>query len=198
MLEHLFGSKTRSNLLQLFFNNPAKSFFVLEISRKINVQLNAVRRELANLERIGLVVIPTDNPSPQKKFFQLNIGSSMYPELQALMLKSEFMLEQDFGKQISGLGKIEYLALTGSFVNDPSSGTDIFIVGTINKVGLKNIIKEFEKRLHREINYTVMTPAEFKYRQELTDRFLYQVLDGKKIELINATTRDKKQAIRDK
>ena len=186
MLEHLFGSKTRSNLLQLFFNNPAKSFFVREISRKINVQLNAVRRELANLEKIGLVVIPTDNTSPQKKFFQLNISSSMYPELQALMLKSEFMLEQDFGKQISELGKIDYLALTGSFVNDTSSGTDIFIVGAINKVGLKNIIKEFEKRLHREINYTVMTPAEFKYRQELTDRFLYQVLDGKKIELISS------------
>lgn len=191
MLEHLFGSKTRSNLLQLFFNNPAKSFFVREISRKINTQLNAVRRELLNLEKIGLLVNPAVEPSAQKKFFQLNVGSTLYPELQALMLKSEIMLEQDFGQQISDLGKIDYLALTGSFVNDLTSGTDIFIVGAINKVSLKNIVKEFEHRLHREINYTVMTPAEFKYRQDLTDRFLYQVLDGKKIEIINTLHKKK-------
>lgn len=198
MLEHLFGSKTRSNLLQLFFNNPAKSFFVREISRTINVQLNAVRRELANLEKIGLVVILARNVSAQKKFFQLNIGSSLYPELQALMLKSEIMLEQDFGRQITELGKIDYLALTGSFVNDQTSGTDIFIVGSVNKVSLKHLIKEFERRLHREINYTVMTPAEFKYRQELTDRFLYQVLDGKKIELINVMNKDRRMLISNK
>ncbi len=194
MLEHLFGSKTRSNLLQLFFNNPAKSFFVREISRMIDVQLNAVRRELANLEEIGLVVSPkAAEPNQQKKFFQLNVGSLLYPELQALMLKTEMLLENAFGRQISELGKIDYMALTGSFVGDETIGTDVFIVGAINKSALKGIIKEFENSLHREINYTVMTPAEFKYRQELTDKFLYQILDGKKIELITA---ENKQAHR--
>jgi len=39
--------------------------------------------------------------------------------------------------------------------------------------------------LEREINYTVMTKEEFLYRKDITDKFLYTILDGKKVEIIN-------------
>ena len=55
MLEHLFGSTTRVKLLRLFYNNQDRAYFVRELSRVIDIQLNAVRRELANLEELGLV-----------------------------------------------------------------------------------------------------------------------------------------------
>ena len=54
-VEKLFGSKTRAKLLNLFFENPGKSFYVREITRVIDEQINSVRRELSNLEGIGVV-----------------------------------------------------------------------------------------------------------------------------------------------
>ena len=53
--EKLFGSKTRAKLLQLFFSNPEKSFYVREMTRVIDEQINSVRRELNNLDGIGII-----------------------------------------------------------------------------------------------------------------------------------------------
>ena len=54
-LEKLFGSKTRAKLLALFFDNPDKNYYVREITRVIEEQINSVRRELNNLSKLGLV-----------------------------------------------------------------------------------------------------------------------------------------------
>ncbi|MBO7664277.1 hypothetical protein J6S46_00220, partial [Candidatus Saccharibacteria bacterium] len=54
-VEKLFGSKTRAKLLRLFFENPGKSFYVREMTRVIEEQINSVRRELLNLESIGII-----------------------------------------------------------------------------------------------------------------------------------------------
>ena len=54
-LEKLFGSKTRAKLLNLFFSNPEKSFYVREMTRVIEEQIHSVRRELLNLESIDII-----------------------------------------------------------------------------------------------------------------------------------------------
>ena len=54
-VEKLFGSKTRAKLLRLFFESPSKSYYVREITRVIDEQINSVRRELLNLEGIGVI-----------------------------------------------------------------------------------------------------------------------------------------------
>jgi len=63
--------------------------------------------------------------------------------------------------------------------------TDILIVGRLNRKKLRNLIRRFEKELNREINYTLMSFAEFKYRKDITDKFLYHVLENKRVEVIN-------------
>src|SRR3954453_10637165 len=61
MIEQLFGSKTRVKLLQLFYSNPNRSFYVREITRKIDEQINSVRRELANLLSLGIIKSDQNN-----------------------------------------------------------------------------------------------------------------------------------------
>ena len=56
MLENLFGSRARTNLLKLFLLNQ-QEFFVREIARKTGEKLNSVRRELENLEKLGLIQV---------------------------------------------------------------------------------------------------------------------------------------------
>src|SRR5438128_7349184 len=78
MVEQLFGSKTRVKLLQLFYSNPNRSFYVREITRKIDEQINSVRRELANLLSIGIIASETNN---NRLYYEVNQQYEYYPPL---------------------------------------------------------------------------------------------------------------------
>src|SRR5471030_2486815 len=69
MIEQLFGSKTRVKLLQLFYSNPNRAFYVREITRKIDEQINSVRRELSNLLSIGII---TSDASNNRLYYEVN------------------------------------------------------------------------------------------------------------------------------
>ena len=46
-------------------------------------------------------------------------------------------------------------------------------------------MKSCEKELDRDINYSVMGRREFEFRRTMTDKFLYDMLERKKIVAIN-------------
>src|SRR5262247_3642034 len=81
MIEQLFGSKTRVKLLQLFYSNPNRSFYVREITRKIDEQINSVRRELANLLSIGIIASDTTN---NRLYYEVNQSYEFYAPLRAI------------------------------------------------------------------------------------------------------------------
>src|SRR6058998_725449 len=81
MVEQLFGSKTRAKLLQLFYSNPNRSFYVREITRKIDEQINSVRRELANLLSIGIISSDTTN---NRLYYEVNQDYEYYKPLAAI------------------------------------------------------------------------------------------------------------------
>lgn len=182
MLEQLFGSRTRAKLLKLFFNHPDKSFYVREITRKIGERINSVRRELANLTDLGLL---KSFPKNKRKFYQVNSSFVLFNELKDLIFKSHLSLENNFLKKLQKIGSLKLLLLTGRLANNPQINTDILIVGRINRSKLKRLMKTFQKSIDQELNYTIFTPKEYRYRKEITDRFLYAILEGKKIVLIN-------------
>jgi len=81
MVEQLFGSKTRVKLLQLFYSNPNRAFYVREITRKIDEQINSVRRELSNLLNIG--IITSDNTN-NKLYYEVNQKYEYFEPLQQI------------------------------------------------------------------------------------------------------------------
>ena len=78
MIEQLFGSKTRVKLLQLFYSNPNRAFYVREITRKIDEQINSVRRELSNLLSIGII---TSDPTQNRLYYEVNQKYEHYQPL---------------------------------------------------------------------------------------------------------------------
>src|ERR1044072_6751663 len=84
MIEQWFGSKTRVKLLQLFYSNPNRSFYVREITRKIDEQINSVRRELANLLNIGIII--SDNTN-NRLYYEVNQSYEFYEPLLAVFGK---------------------------------------------------------------------------------------------------------------
>jgi hypothetical protein len=204
MLEQLFGSRTRTRLLHLFFKNPQEKFFIRELTRKIDTQINSVRRELKNLRECGIIDEVADDSSsalkgnPQaarktsrksdstlRKYFQANRSFLLFDELKELFLKSPLLLQNRFVREISAFGTIEYALMSGFFVGRTDTPVDLLIVGDVDRHKLARLIASLEKEIDQEINYALMKIQEYHYRKSITDRFLFTILEGKKIVLVD-------------
>jgi adenine-specific DNA methylase len=197
MVEQLFGSKTRVKLLQLFYSNPNRAFYVREITRKIDEQINSVRRELANLLSIG--IIASDTETNNRLYYEVNQAYEFYEPLRAIFGNGTTAAEDKVVKKkvtavsapnperdrIKSLGNVEIAIYTGQFTRDDSSGVDALIVGDINQHALQKFIGELEEQEGKEIRYTVMPAHEFHYRRQINDRFITTVLSSKKQVLID-------------
>lgn len=188
MVEQLFGSKTRVKLLHLFYSNPNRSFYVREITRKIDEQINSVRRELANLLSIGIISSDTNN---NRLYYEVNQKYQYYPPLAAIFGggqtgPGELAVAPDEDlHDIKTLGNVELAIYTGQFTRDETSGIDFMVVGDINLTQIAKFVAELEKKEGKDIRYTVMPYDEFTYRRQINDRFLGLVLDSKKQVLID-------------
>lgn len=189
MLEHLFGSRTRVKLLSLFLRQPDEAIFVREITRRVGTQINAVRRELSNLLKLGLIVETSEGddgsekksrqPGLKKKFYKVNPEFRLLKELTTLLLRAQALYEGRLDHEIPKLGDVRYLAFLGVFLGEHAP-VDVFIVGSVNESQLKKLITEAENSLGYEINFTVMSLEDFRYRKDMTDKFLYSILEGRK------------------
>lgn len=184
MYESLFGSKTRVKLLSLFLANPGHAFYVREITRQIDEQINSVRRELLNLKALGLV---RSSEKRGKVYYEVNQKFDFYPELKKMFDKANKNLDEGDKLAFSfrKAGEINFVALMGVFVGDTASPVDLFIVGNVDKRRLKAILSDLEKEIGREANYCIMTQDEYDDRKMLFDRFLTELEASPKKVLIN-------------
>lgn len=192
MLNALFGSAARAKLLNLFFLHPEQKYYLKQVARDLNLQVNSVRRELENLVNFNLITIEKSNSSEtaddkkgEKQSYCANKNFILYPEIKALFIKAQILSSQKFISGIQKIAQPKFLALTGLFTNSPESPTDLLIVGHIRRSAFLKLIKELEKNLDHEINFTIMDEREFYYRQEIMDIFLYNILSGKTVVLID-------------
>ncbi len=190
-LEQMFGSKTRARLMALFLSQSSESFFVRELTRRIDAQLNSVRRELKNLVQLGFLSekegLKKDSKrlSDKKKFYCVNQDFILFEDLRALFQKVQILLKQNFVQEIQEKGRIDYLAFTGRFVDAADIPTDLLIVGAIKQEDLEKMIAKFEDEIPYEINYTLMPKDEFLDRRQMADRFLVSILNGEKVVMID-------------
>lgn len=198
MLEYLFGSKTRLKLLRTLFRDPGKSYYVRELTRILDVQINAVRRELELLMKAGIINevqskdIAKDKPESTKagaklrKYYQLDHESILYPELQALLVKGQLMGEQKFIEDIEKkAGDLKLFLLTGRFTGDTRVDTDILLVGNIKERTLSKIVSKHEKDFGFEIRCTLMSTREFEDRRHVMDKFLYSLFEADHVRVVD-------------
>lgn len=197
MVEQLFGSKTRVKLLQLFYSNPNRSFYVREITRKIDEQINSVRRELSNLLSIGIIV--SDNTN-NRLYYEVNQKYEYYAPLQEIFgggVKKSISRKSasvaaatgdepaSAASDLKSVGHIDLAVYTGQFTRDESAGVDFFIVGEVNTNALQKYVDELEAKEGKSIRYTVMTMSDFQYRQQINDRFAVAIINAKKQVLVD-------------
>lgn len=178
MLEQIFGSKTRVQLITLFVRNPDRQFYVREVSRITGQYINAIRRELLNLVQVGLL---KTNAHVHKRFYALDSAFFLHDEIKELFIKSKVFLENDLTNALKEVGDVKLLLFTGSFtaVDTPS---DILIVGEgLNAGQLREILERFSSSMGQEIRYTVFSTSEYQYRKDISDKFLNTIFSNKNI-----------------
>lgn len=178
-IEKLFGSKTRAKLLKLFFENPGKSFYVREMTRVIDEQINSVRRELLNLESIGIIKNETfDN----KVYYSVN---NKHPYAHAFIEIFSKKIDSTREKDIHDTTWDEYCRpvrkyLDGLIVTNRlpgQDGIDLVIIGNDRTKKLTHWAEVVEKKQGKPINYVIMTPEDFTYRKSVRDRFIEDILE---------------------
>ncbi len=187
MIDKLFGSKTRVKLLHLFLNHPGQSFYVREITRLIDEQINSVRRELSNMLEVG--VIGSDS-ADNKLYYEVNQRYEFYSALraifagekletkQALSVDEEVVNEQ-YLSTIAGITALRLAIIAGVLVRGSTSPVDVLLVGNVPTAKVKAAMSIIEKLEGREINYSLMSYDDFYYRLSVRDKFLTEILTAK-------------------
>lgn len=188
MIDALFGSKTRVKLLHLFLSNPGKSFYVREITRLIDEQINSVRRELSNMLEVG--IITSDNAN-NKLYYQVNQHYQHYDSFRAIFVgdvaqkaPSTALNEQEETTWRSALTKLSGVRLAliaGTLVKGSASPIDLLVVGKVSQTKLRNLVKQMEKTEGRDLNYSVLSYDDFYYRLSVRDRFINEILSSRHI-----------------
>jgi len=183
LLEDIFISKVRVKVLQLFYGNLGQIFHVREIVRRVSEEINAVRRELARLEKAGMV---TSEWRANRRYYYIRTDYVFGQDLLSMVAKTTG-LGGDIVKGKSKLGKVKFAMLSGVFARNIDAGpneVDLLLVGNIIMPQISSFVKDEEARRGREINYTVMTEEEFTFRKRRRDPFLLGILEKPKIMLV--------------
>ena len=178
--EKLFGSKTRAKLLKLFFENPEKSFYVREMTRVIDEQINSVRRELLNLENIGIIKNETfDN----KIYYSANSKHPFTRPLTEIFSKKNDSVTS--GQETKSSTWEEYCRpvknyLKGLVITNRlpgQDGIDLLIIGDDRTKKLTRWAEVIEKKQGKPINYVIMSADDFSYRKNVRDRFVEEIFE---------------------
>ena len=180
-------------MLALFLHHPDDVFYVRELTRRLDTQINAVRREISNLERMGLIVAGdkkddepnVKRPGLKRKYYTANRDFLLMEEIRSLFTKAYIMTESKLPEQIRKLGDVRYLAFMGAFSGNKQHPVDLFIVGYLEKDALQAVINKVEQELGMEIRFTFMPPTEYQYRRDMGDRFVQSILDTPKTVIVN-------------
>lgn len=186
MLKDLFISKTRVKLLETFLADPTQMFHVRDLVRKTGDEINAVRRELARMESLGMV---KKEPRGNRLYYWFRHDYGYYSDLLSLVAKNTG-LGLAILKNKNKLGTIRVAMLSGRFVRRlerrDQNEVDLLVVGNVSMPELSALIKAEEAVRGTPINYTPMTEEELKFRKVRRDPFLQQIMAQSRIMIIGS------------
>ena len=176
-------SKTRRKILQLFFSDPNKKYYLRELERILNLPVGNVRRELLGLEKVGIF---KREKIGNQIYYSVNRQSPIFEEFKKIVSKT-IGVEASLQKALKKIKDIKVAFIFGSYAKgkeDSLSDIDLMIVGTPDEDLLVSKIVKLEKQLNREINYHIFSEKDWKKKIKEKDPFLENVLSQPKIFLI--------------
>ncbi len=184
LLPALLGSKLRAKVLGWLFIHIDERYFVRQLTALLGLDSTNLSRELARLEKLGLLVSTT---SGKQKYYQANPRSPIFNELHNLMVKTAGVVDILRSALNPADRQINLAFIFGSVANrteDRASDIDIMIIGDITFDDVVSLLNSAEKTLGREVNSVVYPLEEFQLKVKSDHHFVNSVLEGEKIFLI--------------
>lgn len=183
-LAKLFGGQARVKIMRLFLLNSDSDFEIEEVSNRSRVNKLSARKEINALMGIGFIkhkIITREGSRGAKKkisTWHLNLAFEHLPSIEELLVNPDILLRDDFAEKFKSIGKIKLMVVSGVFIGDSKSRVDILLVcDKLNKQALNQIIKGLEAEIGKELDYVVFDSNEFKYRLDMYDKLVCDVID---------------------
>jgi predicted nucleotidyltransferase len=183
MLEQLFSSKSRVEILKLFLFNSDERFYQRQIETLTHQPIRAVQRETKMLVASGLIEHLSEG---NRIYYRVCRNNPIFTELKSIFFKNAGIADVLRGG-LKAKYKIKVAFIYGSYANGnetSSSDIDVFVIGTITSRELSALLAKAKHQLGREINYSVMPEAEFKGKVSAKDHFITSLMLDKKIFII--------------
>lgn len=183
MLDKLFSSKARVEILKLFLFNPDDSFYQRQISMLTRQSIRGVQREVEKLQSLGLI---EKSAQGNRLYYKVNRNCSIFEELKRILFKTTGIAETLKGKLIKS-DSVKVAFIYGSYAKGEeslSSDIDLLVMGGITSKELSGLLSKCKSEIGREINYAVFKAQEFSKRIKQKDHFLNTVLKEKKLFII--------------
>ncbi len=179
----IFKSKTRREIFRLYFTNPDKEYYLRELERLLDIPVSMIHKELLRLAADGVF---NSKKMGNLTYFFLNKKYPLFDELSSIVFKTIGIkgLLQETLEKLSG---IQVAFIYGSLAKNEanaSSDIDLFLIGNIEENELVSELGRLEKRLKREINYSLYSKRDFMKKKQKRNSFIMDLLENPKIFLI--------------
>lgn len=169
-LKHLFISQTRIKLVTTFFYNPGEIYYVRQLVRLVDEEINSVRRELDNLQKSGLISFERRG---NRLYYGADKQSPLFTNL-LITANQTSGLGLKLQNKNENIGSIKFVFYNYKFMTGDKrrpDDIDLIIVGDVSIREVESLIKQEESIRGHEINYMVMGKGEFNFRRQKRDQF---------------------------
>lgn len=195
ILEKLFGAGEFTRLLRFYLFHPDEDFTVEELKERLGKRSLKISKAARELARMGCLIagVRTDSGAA---IYRIDPSWLLFAEFRALFMKAQLLIEHDLVRHLQKAGRLRLLILAGLFVGEKQGVTDLLIVGQVNRQQVVRLLRRFERDLNEEVKYTIMSPAEYRYRKDVGDRFLYDILERRHLVIIDTMQRRRRAVSR--
>ncbi|OGI72240.1 hypothetical protein A3J61_02000 [Candidatus Nomurabacteria bacterium RIFCSPHIGHO2_02_FULL_38_15] len=175
-LGKIFGSPYRARVIRFFVLNEAISHKTASIAKMLKIKKALLQRELNILSSIGFV-----NKKLSKgrtSGYQINLEFKNLEPLKDLVLHQDFIKKEEYPRKFRTAGKLKLLIISGTLTDNDKSRADLLVVADrVKRTAFESALRSIEAEIGKELVYVLLDTNEFKYRMEMRDKLLADILD---------------------
>jgi len=183
-LAKLFGGQARVRIMRLFLLNNENNFEIEEVVSRSRVMKNNARKEINALAMMNFIkqktIIKEGYRGVKKKVtaWALNPSFQYLTPVREILVDPTLLLQEDLPQRFKQVGKIKLMVVSGVFIGNSKSRADVLIVGDkLKKNVLQQVVKGLEAEIGKELDYVVFDTEEFKYRLDMYDKLVCDIID---------------------
>jgi predicted nucleotidyltransferase len=180
-------SKVQQRVLALIFMNPERSFYMSEIVRTVRSGVGAVERELAKLERSGLVSVSRIG---NQKHYRANHGGPIFEEMRGLLEKTLGVAEpirQSLAPHAAGIRSAFIYGSVAKGTDTAQSDIDLMVIGDqLDYSDLYTAAHSAESKLGRKVNPLFLSVMDWRRRASEEGSVVNRISNSPKIFVVGS------------